>query len=204
LTPPASLEDILQVNSSVQNMLELAMKKELLLDSKLKKVTQITTGSGATGATGDIGPVGATGATGATGTGLSEFAYIYNLLPQTIAIEADVPFDTNGILTAGITHAPGTPSILFSTPGIYEVTFSVSGTEPNQFALFLNGTEVPGTVYGAGAGTQQNNGQAIFTIAAGDTLTLRNHSSAAAVGLASLVGGTQANVNASVVIKKLN
>ncbi|MBO1911647.1 hypothetical protein J4G37_43510, partial [Microvirga sp. 3-52] len=65
-------------------------------------------------------------------------------------------------------------------------------------------TVVPGTVYGAGAGTQQNNGQAIFTIAAGDTLTLRNHSSAAAVGLASVIGGTQANVNASVVIKKLN
>ena len=80
----------------------------------------------------------------------------------------------------------------------------MSGTEPNQFALFLNGTVVPGTVYGSGAGTQQNNGQAIFTIAAGDALTLRNHSSAAAVGLASVVGGTQANVNASVVIKKLN
>ena len=80
----------------------------------------------------------------------------------------------------------------------------MSGTEPNQFALFLNGSPVPGTVYGSGAGTQQNNGQAIFTIAAGDVLTLRNHSSAAAVGLASLIGGTQANVNASIVIKKLN
>ena len=80
----------------------------------------------------------------------------------------------------------------------------MSGTGPNQFALLLNGTGVPGTVYGAGAGTEQNNGKAIFTIAAGDTLTLRNHSSAAAVGLASVIGGTQANVNASVVIKKLN
>ncbi|MBO1912568.1 collagen-like protein, partial [Microvirga sp. 3-52] len=105
--------------------------------------------AGPAGATGDIGPAGPAGATGATGTGLSEFAYIYNLLAQSIAIEADVPFDTNGVLTAGITHAPGTPSILFSIPGIYEVTFSVSGTEPNQFALFLNGTVVPGTVYGA-------------------------------------------------------
>jgi hypothetical protein len=80
----------------------------------------------------------------------------------------------------------------------------VSGTESNQFAIFRNGAQVPGTVYGSGAGTQQNNGQVIFTIAAGDVLTLRNHSSAAAVGLATLVGGTQANVNASIVIKKLN
>ena len=52
--------------------------------------------------------------------------------------------------------------------------------------------------------TQQNNGQAIFSIPAGGILTLRNHSSAAAVGLASVIGGTQANVNASIVIKMLN
>lgn len=80
----------------------------------------------------------------------------------------------------------------------------MSGTEPNQFALFLNGVVVPGTVYASGAGTQKNNGQAIFSIAVGDVLTLRNHTSNAAVGLASSVGGTQANVNASVVIKKLD
>ena len=135
---------------------------------------------------------------------LSELAYIYNLTAQTVAIEADVNFDTNGFLTAGITHAPGSPSILITDAGIYEVTFSVSGTEPNQFALFLNGNLVPGTIYASGAGTQQNNGQAIFTIGAGDVLTLRNHSSAAAVGLATPIGGTQANVNASVVIKKLD
>jgi hypothetical protein len=100
-------------------------------------------------------------------------------------------------------HAPGSPTIQITNAGIYEVTFSVSGTEPNQFALFLNGNPVPGTIYGSGAGTQQNNGQAIFTIGAGDILTLRNHSSAAAVGLATPIGGTQASVNASIVIKKL-
>lgn len=51
LTSPASLEDILLVNTSVQDTLELAIKKELLLDSKLKQVTQITS-SGLNGATG--------------------------------------------------------------------------------------------------------------------------------------------------------
>lgn len=135
---------------------------------------------------------------------LSELAYIYNLDAQTVAIEADVNFSTNGFLTAGITHASGSPSILVATAGIYEVTFSVSGTEPNQFALFLNGNLVPGTIYASGAGTQQNNGQAIFTIGAGDVLTLRNHSSAAAVGLATPIGGTQASVNASITLKKLD
>ncbi|MFT8318805.1 MAG: collagen-like protein, partial [Sporolactobacillus sp.] len=163
--------------------------------------------TGPAGPTGDIGatgPTGATGATGATGGGLSEYGYIYNLAAQVVAIEADVLFSTNGVITPGITHAPGTSLIAITTPGDYEVTFSVSGVEPNQFALFLNGALVPGTIYGSGAGTQQNNGQVILTIASGDALTLRNHSSAAAVTLQTLAGGTQTNVNASVVLKKLD
>ncbi|MEH7110172.1 collagen-like protein, partial [Bacillus sp. JJ1764] len=80
---------------------------------------------------------GATGATGAAG-GLSQYGYIYNLGAQVVPIEADVIFDSNGIITPGITHAPGTSQILVTTPGDYEVTFSVSGVEPNQFSLFLN------------------------------------------------------------------
>lgn len=87
--------------------------------------------------------------------------------------------------------------------GTYLVNFSVSGTEPNQFTLFVNGSAAAGTTYGSGAGTQQNNGQVMVSLAAGDVLTLVNHSSSAAVGLASDVGGTQPNVNASLVIEQL-
>lgn len=148
-------------------------------------------------------PAGSTSTTTAT-CGLCQYGYIYNLTPQTVAIEADVLFDTNGIMSPGITHTPGASQISVTNPGVYEVTFSVSGTEPNQFGLFINGLPVAGTIYGSGAGTQQNNGQAIISMAANDVLTLRNHSSAAAVGLASLIGGTQANVNASIIIKMLN
>jgi len=123
-------------------------------------------------------------------------------------VEADVVFDTNGVMTAGITHVAsplpiGSP-ITFTQAGDYEVTFSVSGTEPNQFALFLNGVLVPGSIYPSGAGTQQNSGQVIITIPAAGILTLRNHSSAAAVGLATPIGGTQSSVNASILIKKLS
>jgi hypothetical protein len=125
-----------------------------------------------------------------------------------VAIEADVNLNKNGVLTSGITHAPGTPGaagVTLLNAGDYEVTFSVSGSEPSQMALFVNGTTlVPGTVYGSGAGTQQNTGQAIATFAAGDVLTVRNHSSAAAVTLAEPIGGTQATTNASVVIERLN
>jgi hypothetical protein len=124
---------------------------------------------------------------------------------QTVAIEADVTFNKNGVLTAGITHALDAAGIVLVNAGDYKVTFSVSGTGVSQMALFVNGTTlVPGTIYGSGAGTQQNTGLAIVTLAAGDVLTLRSHSSSAAVGLASVIGGTQANANASVAIEKLD
>ena len=185
------------------DLLDLLDRLELLGQRDLLDLPVPTGANGATGSTGPTGSTGATGATGAAG-GLSVYGYIYNLSAQTVAIEADITFDTNGIITAGITHAPGTSQVLFTTPGDYLVTFSVSGVEPSQFALFLNGAPIAGTVYGSGAGTQQNNGQAIITIAASDVLTLRNHSSAAAVTLQTLAGGTQTNVNASIVITKLN
>jgi hypothetical protein len=124
-----------------------------------------------------------------------------------VAIETDITFNKNGVLTAGITHAggiTGAAGITILSAGDYKVTFSVSGVEPSQFALFINAAPVPGTVYGSGAGTQQDTGQVIVTVAASDVLTLRNHSSAAAVTLQTLSGGTQTNVNASVAIEKLN
>ena len=158
--------------------------------------------AGTTGTQGAIGPTGATGAAGSNG--LSQYAYVYNLTARTVPIEADVIFDSNGVMTSGITHALGTAQIAIVNAGDYKVTFSLSGTEPSQMALFLNGILAAGTIYGSGAGTQQNTGLAILAIGAGDTLSLRNHSSAAAVGLASAIGGTQANTNASVAIEKVS
>jgi hypothetical protein len=158
---------------------------------------------GATGAPGPQGAIGPQGATGASGSGLSQYGYIYNQAAQVVAIEADVTFNTNGILTPGITHTAGTSQIDITSAGDYKVTFSVSGVEPNQFALFVNGASAAGGVYGSGAGTQQTYGQAIIALAVGDVLTLRNHSSAAAVTLQTLAGGTQTNVNASIILEKL-
>ena len=169
-------------------------------------------GTGATGATGPAGAIGGTGATGATGpagatgpqgpAGQPDYGYIYNLAAQTVAIEGAVLFDSNGPLS-GFTHTAGSASITVGSTGTYLVGFSISGTEPNQFSLFDNASPVAGTTYGSGAGTQQDGGQAIVRLAAGDVLTLINHSSAAAIGLASDIGGTQANVNASLVIQEL-
>jgi hypothetical protein len=134
---------------------------------------------------------------------LAEYGYVYNVAAQSVPLEGATSFSSNGVLTTGIVHVPGTPGTTLVNAGVYKVTYSVSGTEPNQFALFADGVLIPGTVYGAGAGTQQNTGQVIFQSAAGAVITLRNHSSSAAIGLATLIGGTAESVNASILIEKL-
>jgi hypothetical protein len=163
---------------------------------------------GATGATGATGPIGATGGVGATGAtgpqGLSEYAYIYNLAAQVVALEADITYSNNGVIVGAITHAPGTSQIIIGTPSDYAIWFNEAGVEPNQFTLFQNGGPVAGSTYGSGAGTQPNPGMVIITAAAGDVLTVRNHTSAAAVTLQTLAGGTVTNANASVLIEKLS
>ncbi len=176
--------------------------------------------TGATGATGPAGPqgligapgptgsTGATGDTGATGPpgpqGLSEYAFIYNLAPQVVALEADITFSNNGIMVGAITHAPGTSSITIGSAGNYSIEFIVAGVEPNQFTLFQNGAPVVGSTYGSGAGTQPSPGLVIITAATGDVLTLKNHTSSAAVTLQTLAGGTVVNTNASILIKKIS
>ena len=170
-----------------------------------------TGATGATGADGVTGPTGADGATGPTGVtgptgtnGLSEYAYIYNLDEQVVAIEADISFINNGIIAGTITHVPGTSTIQIISAGNYSIWFYVNGVEPNQFTLFQNGAPVNGSVYGSGAGTQGNNGMVIIAVESGDVLTVRNHSSSAAVTLQTLAGGTQINSNASILIQKIS
>jgi hypothetical protein len=125
---------------------------------------------------------------------------------QVVPLETAVTFSDNGIGTAGFAHGLGSPNITVINEGAYKVTFSVSGTEPNQFALFINGVVVAESVYGSGAGTQQNTGQAILAIEANDVITLVNHTSAAAVTLAAAppIGGTATAVNASILFQKLD
>jgi hypothetical protein len=120
-----------------------------------------------------------------------------------VPLEEAVSFDSNGILGPGITHTPGTAEITVLDAGIYAIDFSASTTEPSQLALFADGTVIPGAIYGSGAGTQQNAGQVIVALPANSVITLRNHTSAAAVGFQAGAGGTQPSVNASIAIEKI-
>ena len=167
-------------------------------------VTGATGPTGATGATGATGPTGATGATGADGTpAITEFAHVYNRSTQTVPVGGSVTFDTNGPIVGDITHAPGTATVTIGNTGYYLITYSVTGIENNQFAIFVNETPLPETLYGTRAGTQQNNGQAIVFLNAGNVITVRNHSSDLPIFLSIEDGGNETNVNASLILQRL-
>jgi hypothetical protein len=181
-----------------------------------------TGATGATGATGPIGPqgiqglvgpqgpIGATGATGPAGPpgGIAQFAYLYHTslaAPGTVVpLETPVIFNNASILSAGFTYNAITGAITVVNAGIYEIVYTVETLEPNQFALFGNGVPIPGSIFGSGAGTQPSTGQVMVALTAGELITLVNHTSASAVTLQYLAGGTQLNVDASISFKYLS
>lgn len=134
---------------------------------------------------------------------LCEYAYIYDKTDEMVPLEGSFTFDTNGPLSAGITHAAGSSTITVATPGLYQVTYSVSGVQANQLALFVNGVVVPETIYGVGSAFSQNTGSALITLPAGAAITLRNHTSLGPVELFGGQAGTQPGVYASIIIQQI-
>lgn len=164
--------------------------------------TGIAGNTGSTGTTGFTGATGNTGATGPAGSSgqLLGYGYIYNFAPQTVAREEAVTFDRNGPLL-GIAHTPSSASIIILNTGIYAITFSLTATDPNQFAIFVNGIRSASSLYGSSP--QQNMGHVVLALNADDIITLVSHGSTTAVHLESHVGGTQPNVNASIRFERL-
>ncbi len=165
-----------------------------------------TGATGPQGAVGDPGPAGPQGATGATGPAgpqaLSAYAYIYNLPDQEVPLEEDVLFSSNGVIVGAISHTPGTAPIIIGSAGDYAVWFYISDGGTNQFTLFQNGAPVAGAIYGT-ASDAPNPGWIIITAAAGDILTLRNHTSFGNVPLMPN-GGEQISTNAAILVVKLS
>ena len=137
--------------------------------------------------------------------GSTSQAVLSNKTNQSVAIVTTagtgaVTFDTNTVLGAGFTHTVGSAGLTVLSAGLYRFIFDVSGTESNQFQIFVNNVGIPGTTFGSGAGTQQNTGFGFLTLAANDVVTLVNSASAAAVTLAAStpIGGTNVdNSNAT-------
>ena len=154
--------------------------------------------AGTQGSTGPTGPAGATGP-----ERLTAYAYIYNLPVQAVELEAAATFSNNGVIVGDITHTPGTAPITLGSAGDYSIWFYVAAGGSNQFALYQNGVPVDGGIYATETGTSANPGRVIITAAAGDVLTLVNHTSFSEMGLLSPVGGTQINTNAAILIERI-
>ncbi len=125
----------------------------------------------------------------------SDYGFFYSVTTTgTIAPDVAFPLFVNGAFTSGFTHVAGSTDVVIVTPGVYAVEYGVEVLEASQIALFLDGVVVPGSIYGSGAGTQQNNGSFILTtVSANQVLTLRNHTSAAAITPQVPSGGTAEN-----------
>jgi hypothetical protein len=108
-----------------------------------------------------------------------EYAYIYTSGGDFVSSATSIRFFYNGIMTSGIVHAPSSSFISFATPGVYKIEFSVTADNSNQFSIYKNGTEVPGSKYSSSSTSQQNNGMVIVNILSGDQIELRNVSAAA-------------------------
>ncbi len=176
-----------------------------------------TGATGATGATGDQGPTGArgstgptgatgaTGPTGATGGAFNDFAFIQSTTSQTVSGGSSIAYDF-AITSGGITWNLGSPTnINIGNPGTYAISFYeyTAAGEDSVFAVAVNGTTYLFTESAiAGANTPAtfaNPGQCIFTLAAGDVISIINNSSALSTDLVSYQDG----ISASVVITRL-
>ncbi|HBV85224.1 MAG TPA: hypothetical protein DEF42_00805 [Desulfosporosinus sp.] len=78
----------------------------------------------------------------------------------------------------GVTHTAGTTTVTVPSAGNYQIDYSVSITAGvgSEIAIAVNGTVDGSTSIPALVSTGQVVGQVILTLAAGDTITLRNNS----------------------------
>jgi hypothetical protein len=161
------------------------------------------TGTGSTGPTGLTGP---TGPTGATGFALPGFLYVFSDTQQIVLLETDVTFDLLGSNSGDFTFIPPSNQIIVNTVGDYRINFMLTADTGSifQFTVFVNGVATLGSTYGSGVGGEINTieGQVLLPLAAGDVISLRNHTSSS--GAVQLVGGINDQVTASMAFQKLN
>ncbi|MET3575084.1 collagen-like protein [Bhargavaea ullalensis] len=149
------------------------------------------------GDTGDQGPPGPSG-------GIAEYAYIYNVGAQRIPQEEKVSFSNNGPMSSGFTHTSGSTDIIVKSGGIYEIIYTVTGGNPQQWTLFVNDSAVPESRYGIQSGNAETVGLLILALQNNDVVTLRNNTSESnQVDLVVQSGGKLNVVNASITFKKL-
>jgi hypothetical protein len=147
------------------------------------------------------------GITSSTVVGVFDFAEFFALMPPdnaaTVAIGGDVDFPQDGPSGGTSITRLTADSFNLAAVGTYQVYFQVSVDEAAQLVLTLNGVPVPYTVVGRATGTTQLIGLSIIqTTVPNSILTVRNASSASALTITPLAGGTSP-VSASLIIIRI-
>jgi hypothetical protein len=149
-----------------------------------------------------------------------QFAYIYNITPQTIAVSGTaIIYSSNGNMSRCISHIAGTANIMINKSGTYAITYiensyNQTANTPYIFAIYRNGMLVPESAYSnstppnstPGAFTPLSTpGQVIIYLNAGDTIQVQVILTAGSTIVlpATPVNGINA-VNASIKIEQLN
>ena len=167
-----------------------------------------TGANGTNGNDGVTGPTGAQGVTGPTGPAGSpaEYADFYALMPAdnaaTVPLFAPIEFPQAGPASGSITSL-GASVFNISNPGVYQVHFDVSVTEPGQLGIQINGILQPNTVVGRATGTSQITGTFIIvTSSPNSSISVINAGGFSALTITPLAGGINP-VSAHLVITQI-
>jgi len=123
------------------------------------------------GETSDILLAGELPAGSPIGASLAAWGYVFQINTQTVAVGANINFSNNGPLN-GISHTPGTATVIVAADGTYNLTFSVYTTQnnPQDWAVVVNGVNRQ-RFNSAG---QTISGTTSLALNADDRVTLRN------------------------------
>lgn len=145
-----------------------------------------------------------------TGAALGAYGYIYNTSASlVIGVGEDIPFDSNGILSTGITHTPGSTDVTIAMAGIYAFHFTanVIADALNSFVVTINDVPVPGAAFSTSVvgSAGEITGHVIVAVPAGAVVTVRNNNALPVdVTLTADVPGVLTPIsNASLLIEKI-
>ncbi|MFB5561943.1 collagen-like protein [Bacillus cereus] len=155
LSTPATINDVLAINSSIKDTLVESIKLEMTLEKKLETIlnTPLKGATGKKGLTGVTGATGATGQTGVTGVQVTFNNAFFRTQPAiSVPSGAPIPLAENYTLNGGaITHTAGSPDIFLAPNQTYYITYRTKdellgpGSITGHVQLQLNGVPIPGT-----------------------------------------------------------
>ncbi|SDY04145.1 hypothetical protein [Thermoactinomyces sp. DSM 45892] len=126
-----SITDLLTINTSVRDTINVIGKKERILNEKLENVLGIDVTRGPTGVAGSTGATGVTGPTGSNGANVP-----YDTI--TTQVGSNIALDTGSGGATGTIHVAG--------GHVYKVIYNVGATiNSRTFNLNFNGSPVQGT-----------------------------------------------------------